>query len=400
MNNKKIIKVLFIILAIVKFFGIVFFPTMWFVLDAFIVGLFAICLKIVRKRKKILFVEKCILAFCVFSLIATLYSWLVLDQELKLLLFHTYPYFGMLTYFIMEYYSLDQIKTKKIIISLSVIMNICYIIQWLIYPAILFYYAKVELDTFQINGTLRFRFVSTICSYLLLFYGLNQYIYKRELKYLLYLLLGAFPVLVMGFRSLIFMSLLSVVLMLINSSDFVRFLKYAILVSVLLYASTSLPIVQEKIEEMTERQEKESFSDSEYIRYIAFDFYESYYNEKIPQRIIGAGIPLVNDEEIAQRENSYQKDIFFAYSNKLYWNDLGIIGLSYVLGIPAVIVLIILCVYMMSKSKEKDILYIRYTMFVLLIGSVFTSQELFRDGNFAMIGILLYYLKQREIESV
>ena len=76
--------------------------------------------------------------------------------------------------------------------------------------------------------------------------------------------------------------------------------------------------------------------------------------------------------------------------NGFYWDDLGVIGLGLVIGFPAAILLILLYVVCMWKCKEPDIQYVRFTLFVVLVGSIFTTRELYREGNILLLSFFLY----------
>lgn len=61
-----------------------------------------------------------------------------------------------------------------------------------------------------------------------------------------------------------------------------------------------------------------------------------------------------------------------------------------VIGMPAVILLVFMYLYCMWKCKEPRLQYIRFTLFVVLFGSIITSMELYREGNILLLSLFLY----------
>ena len=77
----------------------------------------------------------------------------------------------------------------------------------------------------------------------------------------------------------------------------------------------------------------------------------------------------------------------------LKWNDLGLLGLSYMIGTPTVLFLIILCIMCMWQCKAKELQWVRFAIAVSMLGTIVTSAELYRFGNLLLLGVLLYYVK-------
>ena len=134
-----------------------------------------------------------------------------------------------------------------------------------------------------------------------------------------------------------------------------------------------------------ERQENnQTFANDDYIRVIEFDYFWNQQFIKPYEKIIGGGNPVDPDSRYG---NSFQA---VELQRNLYWVDLGIVGLSMVIGIPAVLCLVYLYVRCIWRCKEKQIQYIRFTFFIVLIGSIITNMELYREGNLLMLSLFLY----------
>lgn len=79
-----------------------------------------------------------------------------------------------------------------------------------------------------------------------------------------------------------------------------------------------------------------------------------------------------------------------ANSMGLWWVDLGLIGLSYVIGIPTVLILVLLVLYCFHNSRSPDLCFIRCTLIVVFLGSIITSMEIYRSGNLIILSLLFY----------
>lgn len=87
------------------------------------------------------------------------------------------------------------------------------------------------------------------------------------------------------------------------------------------------------------------------------------------------------------------------YDQNLYWNDWGIIGLSWMIGIISVLLLVSIIVRALFIKVEKSKLYLKYTLILSLLISIATSAELFRPGNLLIVGIIIYLLENFKMEK-
>lgn len=389
--------VIFIILILIDFFWLIIIPTSRPVKVVELCLLFFIANDTYKKRNK---TESVILLISLLVTISVGYSYFINKQKFFSVLAMSFHYYGLMSYFMLKYFSLSPSATIKVVRNISVMMIAFYILQWLVYPTIIFGSAQGDID--DSTGLFRMRFVSSICSYLTFFWAMNKFYMTKRFVYLIYAGFGFFPMLMMGFRSLMTLSVLAVILMLFfTSKKLGKYLINAVFVFIIGIFVIQAPLVQDKIDEMFERQKSDqSFDNESYIRWLALDYYESYYESDMVMRFVGGGVPLVTRATgKEQRQNKYQSDIEHAMNHKMYWNDLGLIGLSYLIGIPAVLLIVGLCVYYAWKCKSFNLQYIRFTLVVLLLGSIITSMELFRAGNFLILGMLFYYIDTSKTEA-
>lgn len=395
MNKKQKLsnnKILLILLAFTLFLGTIIIPPMRiYIMYPLILGLFYY---LYVERKCLDKWEKCIVAISLFVILSCLISYRYNYQPFSLTLFFSYPYLGLLSYFFMKWANPNVGNTFKILKKMFYIVVICYILQVLLYPLILFGSAMGDINID--SGIFRMRFVCSFCFFLFFLYGLNQYYLGNGIKKLKYCIWGGFPIIIMGFRSLSALTVLSAILMLFfTKRSLGHFIRYAIVLFSVAFVALQIPLVQEKIDEMIARQESDQiFQNEDYVRWVSLAYYESYFNERPLVRILGGGYPLVTYDGPLNYSNKYQTYVSAGIDRGLMWNDLGLIGLSYIIGIPAVVLLLILCIRCMIQCKDPNLQYIRFALLVTILGTIMTSQELYRQGNFLLIGVLFYYVKK------
>lgn len=333
-----------------------------------------------------------VIAYFSFIVVSCIYSSIVHGQDFIRVFVNSCQYFSLIIIFLLFKMNGSLISSEKTLIVLCIFFCICYIIQYLVYPIAIFNGAldKNAIDNY---GQFRMRMPGSLCGYLLYFYGVNEYIQKRKNKYILYVLLGFFPILMMGFRSLMALTILFTIFMIPfvtrRVSKSVKWLFVAVIVGCI---SFNIPLVSEKYDEMMERQKSsQTFDNDDYIRLLALDYFSNQVFIHPGERICGGGVPL--------NDTKYGKSVMgVAETDGYWWVDLGIVGLSFILGMPAVICLVLVVLKCVFLSSPPDKQYIRFALLTVLLGSVMTSMELFRNGNILVLG-LVYYLLINENES-
>lgn len=384
-------RILIVLLAFTSFLGTTLIPPMrMWIMWPLILWLFYY---VYIERSHLTKWEKCIIVVSLFVIVSCFISQKYNAQPFSLTLFYSYPFLGLLSYFFMKWASPNSNNTKMILKRFCYIVVFCYFLQVLIFPIVIFGSALGDINLDE--GHFRMRFVCSLSFYLLFMYGFNQYYIGKGIKKLLYCVLGGLPIIIMGFRSLTTLTLMSAFLMLFFAKkELGHLIKHAIVFFFVAIIALQLPIVQEKIDEMMERQNTDqTFQNEDYVRFVSLAYYDSYFNERPIVRFLGGGYPLVTYDGPQNASNKYQAYVYNGVDSGLMWNDLGIIGLSYIIGIPAVLILLVLCFRCMILCKDPELQYIRFALLVSILGSIMTSQEIYRDGNFLLIGVLLYYVR-------
>lgn len=384
-------KILIVLLTFTLFLGTTLIPPMrMWIMWPLILWLFYY---VYLERKNLEKWEKCIIFVPLLVIISCFVSQRYNAQPFSLTLFYSYPFLGLLSYFFMRWASPSSKNTFIVLKRLFYIVVFCYFLQVLIYPIVLFGSAlgDINLD----SGHFRMRFVCSLSFFLLFMYGFNQYYIGKGIKNLLYCVLGGLPIIIMGFRSLTTLAVLAAFLMLFfTKKELGHFIKHAIVFFIAAIVALQMPIVQEKMDEMMERQNTDqTFQNEDYVRFISLAYYDSYFNERPLVRFLGGGYPLVTYDGPQNASNKYQAYVSSGVDSGLMWNDLGIIGLSYIIGIPAVVILLILCIRCIILCRDPELQYIRFALLVSILGSIMTSQEIYRDGNFLLLGVLFYYVR-------
>lgn len=334
--------------------------------------------------------DRYILYMCIGILLSCLFSRFYNYQQIETQLLLCYPYFSIMSYFIFKKYDVSADDTFKVIKWLSVLALCCYLIQLAVFPRIIFDAAKGDI----FEDSFRMRFTCSMGFTLLYFYGFNNYFNERNTAKLLYTLAASIPMLIMGFRSLLGLTVVGTILLaMFCSQQVANYFKYAVFIAILGYGALQVPLVQQKIDEMALRQsEEQNFNNEDYVRVLGMGFYEEYFEKNMIMRVVGGGIPLFTKDGPVDKQNTYSNDMFKADDMGLKWNDLGLLGLSYFIGTPAVLFLIFLCILGMRNCTSIDLQWVRFAIGVTLIGTIITSMELYRNGNLMLLGVLLYYI--------
>lgn len=376
-RSDVVLKTVLLLLLLLSFYGLAIFPltqTNWdFALFPL---LLVFTLPFINLKS---FNSKLIITYVLLVCLSCLYSYYYNHQAIHLVTIHSYKYFALLFFFYLVHTRATAEEAERILIVISVICCICYILQWIIYPTVLFSGAATESTTLE---HYRVRIPGSISCYCMLYYGINKYIINKKIIYVLYSVLGFLPIIIMGFRSLTAISTIFAFLMLpFVTRKFGKTLKYGVIAVIIGFCALQTDLVQTKITEMMRREESgQNFDNDNYIRYRELDYYWNDYFTKPGEKFFGGGAPV-------DMSTNYRKDIYY---NNYAFSDLGLVGLGLIIGFPAVIILIILYLLCIWRFKEQRFQYLRFTLLAVLVGSLFTNSELYRTGNILLFSLFLY----------
>ena len=259
--------------------------------------------------------------------------------------------------------------------------GICFLIQYLAMPNIIFS-GQIRVDSDEQRVALTGQ---GLASFSVLF-ALNKIIYNHDRKFVPILLLGIIAMFGCGYRTMLFAIVISVSVMLIKLGFSRKYFIPVIVVIALLYLSINyLPFVNNQIANMVERQnilEQGGFKND--IRYENLMYHYLFYFKNIQEMIFGSGMPF-QDTEYGKFINDYMIDALH------YWNsDWGLIGLSWLVGIPTVLVMIYYSIKIFITKLPKEYLYVNMYFFQILISSV-TSHEFYIEGNFIIQAVVIAF---------
>lgn len=371
------------ILLLTNFFGLTSLPYSILLITTFIFSIGAF-------KKNLLFKKNIILIFLLLFL-NFISSYIYREQNFYES-FTAFPHIWFLfLYFFLHNQKIGIEQIEKISISVSLIFCVCYAIQLIIFPTIIFNGAKTALR-YYINGDIpRFRLEGQLFVFLGYFLSLNKYLMYNRQKYLLYMSIFMIIVFALGFRTFLLAIFISSIILCYRYDKCKKIISKIIPISILLIFILFTPFVQNRVAEMSERQKTETFSNQDYIRVTCYEYYTTEHFKNGIEYFLGSGYPNPN--------SSYGQEIKSLEERKfIYWVDLGLIGLSWMIGIPTVICILFYSFRIIFLKTPKKYLYCS-SFFIFLIISSFTTGEMYRFGAFIPQAIVLYIFGKQKYEK-
>lgn len=300
-------------------------------------------------------------------------------------------FFPILIYFLLLYYNVSVKVLEKAIFILTTIFVFCYVFQWIIFP----------LEIFELlnpnESTHRFRMVGQGISSLGLFFALNKFLITKRYVYV-FLMIGCVLVaLLLGFRSIILTCFaVSFLLVLrINRFSIKKIFPIIIVSAILLLIAVNIPLVQGIINDMQERNATDTFDNPEYIRILQINYFLNDHFQSFSEFFWGTGIPNINSRygEYMYSFHEVNKYGEITGTSITGWFDWGLLGLSWVLGIPFVCCLIIYALRVIFMKVPREYFYLSSWFVFLLISSTITI-EFYREGVFFFHGLALYLVEK------
>ncbi len=295
-------------------------------------------------------------------------------------------FFPFMSYFYM-------IKKRKMPFTINDIeWNIKYL-YFIIFFLFLIQYALlphkiINLTTF-IEGEKRFTLYGQIITLVAYFYFLNKYLIKKTNKYLLFLLPEIFIIFIQGFRSYIAAMILVSVLFIIKIGGIKKTVAMILITPILILFIIQIPIVNNSISNILNRQVDSNFSNEDYIRVRQIEYFTTEHFKSPIEYIFGSGF--------SNPRSEYGKRMLFltgmADVNNTGpiggWRDWGLVGLSWIIGIPCLLC-ILFCIFKILRTDiPKQYLYLKYFYLFILLTSI-TSVEFYRWGSVFIHGVLFY----------
>jgi hypothetical protein len=321
-----------------------------------------------------------ILFFIFGLLINTLAAYVHIHQSpFKTLLSYSFYYF-ILFYFFLHYLKPDRKFLEKLIITFGIIYSFIYVVQYAVYPYVLF-----SEDALTAEGGKQFAIVGHGFHMLAYLIVLNRYLVERKLKDLL-LAFGFFVVLLLcDFRTLIagaFLVSAFMVFRLIKLTP--RDILLIVMVIILMVGISQVKFVKDIIADSISNTESNFKEGKKYIRMLEMEFFFKRFPTDNSYYIIGGG------KRTGDNLNRFNPDEIGLNYN-IVWVDIGLLGFYIMIGLVAVVGMLWYTGKAMFIRLPRDGLYLNMYFFYLIIVS-FTNEEIYRDGIFSVHALGLYLI--------
>lgn len=295
-------------------------------------------------------------------------------------------------YYIMFYFVLRRInpslnQIEKSLFILILLFCICYIIQFTIYPTVIFKGMKEEF-----TDEIRIRLVAQGFASLGYFWGLNNLLIgKRKAINFFLTFLCLCVIFTLGFRTMLAALAICTLIITIRYYGFsLRIFGYGILATIVFIAIIQLPFFDKIVNTMLERQSTENFSNPDYIRITQFLYFTKDHFNSTLEYLFGSGMAF---------EGTKYKDYMDGLTDSgIYFDDWGLLGLSWIIGIGPVLFMIAYALKAFRLKVEKENIYIGIWFLYLVLVSL-TTGEFYRSGNLLVQAIALYMVEKAYIQK-
>ena len=304
-------------------------------------------------------------------------------------------YFGLLFYFFLKWRKFQLTTVQSALVWLIIVFDILYIAQYyLIDYGINF----LNIDDWMLSDSTegnRLRVMSSGLYSLGMFYGIVQWYITHKNKYLALFIVGAFVMLLTGYRQFLVSTLVALLFMIYKLDKRVKlkhigFVAAIVVVGYFLY---QIPAVQGKIAGMIERNDTgASLDNKDYIRVIQWEFFNHEYFKNGWEHFFGSGLPLPG------AKSGFGKYFQTLTDQGLQYVDWGIIGVSWMLGVLTFVGYVWMSLAAILKRVPSVYLYISL-WYIFLLSSSITNWEFFRDGNFLVHAMALYIIELASKEN-
>ena len=370
------LKVILWILLFSSFFGI-FTPhfALFPVILSFLFTLRVLVLKIPGKFKKELVI------YILFYL-ASAVSCLVYEKQALSFTFSAADsilYYSVLSYFVFISGKYGLKTMERALFIGNCLFLCCFFVQLVAMPNVVFCLAT---DYTEIG---RFTMMGQLIAYFFLFYCYSKYLFEKKNKYLYLCVPSLLVMLEAGFRT----QLATIVLLLAVMTSLIKktaTAKYVIIFSILAVILYQVPLVQNSIGNMLERQaEGATFQNKDYIRLVQFEYFTQHHFKSPVEYVFGSGVP--NPRSIYGAPFYTVDPTIGPYNG---WRDWGLVGLSWITGLFTVICLLIPVIRIIFTKCDSRMLYFKF-FYLFLLCSSFTTVEFFRTGSFFFHGFIFYF---------
>lgn len=226
------------------------------------------------------------------------------------------------------------------------------------------------------------------------FIFLNKYLLTNKKKYLIFLFPEIIVVFMQGFRSYLLAIVVTTLLFVLIVGGIKKCLKVTIPMTLLVISISFIPAVNNAINKMQERQKENNYSNRDYIRVRQFDYYTTEHFKDRIEYFFGSGFPNIKST-YGKRMDYYNQlsDNNGGLGPIAGWPDWGMVGLSWMLGIPFILCFLY-CIgkILLTKLPRQFLYYKFFYLFILMIS--LSSVEFYRTGSVYIHGMIFYFFEQ------
>lgn len=292
----------------------------------------------------------------------------------------------ILSFFSIASFKLSDEKVEKTLIVLSSFFVCCYLLQYLVYPISIF----VNANENAVAANARPRIPGQALLSIAFFYYLGKICDKWKWKYVIILLMALLCLLIMGFRSQLGVLFGVAGLFVIKRNRLTgKLLLYAVVGFAGLIALSQVSVAQNKINQMIERGQRDNFNNEDYVRILSYRYFTINAPNNKFEKYMGIGLPNPNSK--------YGQKIQELKDRHIIWADWGLIGLAWVLGIPGTLCIVWYAMKAFLLKVDKRYYYLKY-WFLFIVFASFLTREIYRDGAFAVQGLVLYLISKAHVQ--
>lgn len=330
--------------------------------------------------------KKAMFTMLIFLIASCIMGYIYWNQNFIQAFLASYIVYSAFWYFFFWKAKLNLKIAEKVLICMALIYSISYIIQWLIFPILIFDTQAMSENV--LNTRLRLQGTALASIGFCLFY--NKVLLKWDLKNAIFCILCFLPIALMGFRTMLVALIFCVVFLTIKIKGF----NYKLLLPLLVITSIGIILINTKygqniIGDIQARQETDNFQNEDYVRIIGLNYYLHDHFHNVTEQILGCGMYYSGSEGEKLQEQ------IEPYGIK--WNDWGVLGLSFYSGIITIIMLLYCTIVCALKKTNKEYVYLNAWMIYMLLCSI-TTAEFLRQGNTIIWALAAYLIIKNNLE--
>lgn len=299
------------------------------------------------------------------------------NQPLARSLYEQRDVYYYLSYFLFHQMRLHKKFFEKLIFYFGIAYLLFYIIQFLVYPNVLF-----DVSMMKDRNTLRISLPGVTFAFLNYFYCLQQFFIKRSIKYVIVMILTLIISILLGGRQVVFMLFFVTILFLLIN----RHVKYK--PAILVLAVTGLISIylsfQEVFNAFVQTTVETKEAGSQYIRVRAASYFLFNFSPNEWTYIFGNGNPSGTSSYGRTIERLMDEQGFFI-------SDVGMIGVYVYYGLFFVLGSIALLIKALTLKIHEQSKYIKYYL-IMVLQAILTGTGFMRSEFIVAYCIMLYIL--------